>query len=118
MGRHPPAQGRQEHPGRGEIDQGRPARDTDPIYAIMDNLSANKTPAIRTWAAAAHVELCFTPTNSSWGRPGLMRSATPADASSPEHDPGERPLLVPTPGSWRRSCEGINLLRRFRFGLR
>ena len=32
----------------------------------MDNLSANKTPAIRRWAKRDNVELCFTPTNAAW----------------------------------------------------
>ena len=49
--------------------------DHELIYVIMDNLSANKTPAIRTWAAAAHVELCFTPTNSSWADPVVRHEA-------------------------------------------
>jgi hypothetical protein len=31
----------------------------------MDNLSANKTPAIRRWARRENVELCFTPVNAS-----------------------------------------------------
>jgi hypothetical protein len=31
----------------------------------MDNLSANKTPAIRSWARRENVELCFTPTSAS-----------------------------------------------------
>jgi hypothetical protein len=35
----------------------------------LDNLSANKTPAIRAWAQRANVELCFTPTNASWANP-------------------------------------------------
>jgi hypothetical protein len=43
--------------------------DGAPIYVIMDNLSANKTPAIRAWAARNKVELCFTPTNASWANP-------------------------------------------------
>jgi transposase len=40
------------------------------LFVIADNLSANKTPAIRRWAERANVELCFTPTNASWA---LMR---------------------------------------------
>src|SRR5664280_1331211 len=64
--------------------------DTDPIYVIMDNLSANKTPAIRTWAAAANVELCFTPTNSSWADPveaqfGPLRSFVIGNSNQPNH---------------------------------
>jgi transposase len=39
------------------------------LFVILDNLSANKTPAIRRWAAGANVELCFTPTNASWANP-------------------------------------------------
>jgi transposase len=39
------------------------------LFVILDNLSANKTPAIRRWAEHANVELCFTPTNASWANP-------------------------------------------------
>jgi len=39
------------------------------LFVILDNLSANKTPAIRAWAQRANVELCFTPTNASWANP-------------------------------------------------
>ncbi len=42
--------------------------DGAPIYVILDNLSANKTAAIRTWAAKNKVELCFTPANESWAQ--------------------------------------------------
>jgi transposase len=39
------------------------------LFVILDNLSANKTPAIRGWAKRANVELCFTPINASWANP-------------------------------------------------
>ena len=39
------------------------------LFVIMDNLSANKTPAIRRWAQRENVELCFTPVNASWANP-------------------------------------------------
>src|SRR4051794_37668689 len=39
--------------------------DGDPIYVIMDNLSAHKGPTIRAWAARHAVELDFTPTYAS-----------------------------------------------------
>jgi len=39
------------------------------LFVIMDNLSANKTAAIRRWAGRANVELCFTPVNASWANP-------------------------------------------------
>ena len=44
-------------------------RDTDPVYVILDNLSAHKAPRLRDWAARNNVELCFTPTYSSWANP-------------------------------------------------
>ncbi|WP_431963317.1 hypothetical protein [Nocardia sp. bgisy134] len=40
-----------------------------PIYVILDNLSANKTPRIRSRATENSVELCFTPTSASWANP-------------------------------------------------
>jgi hypothetical protein len=43
--------------------------DGAPIYVIMDNLSASKTPAIRRWAAKNKVELRLTPANASWAHP-------------------------------------------------
>jgi transposase len=39
------------------------------LFVIMDNLSANKTLAIRRWANRENVELCFTPVNASWANP-------------------------------------------------
>ena len=64
--------------------------DGAPIYVILDNLSANKTPAIRTWAARNKVELCFTPTNASWANPieaqfGPLRTFVMANSDHPNH---------------------------------
>ena len=64
--------------------------DGAPIYVIEDNLSANTTPAIRTWAAAHKVELCLTPTNASWANPieaqfGPLRQFTMANSDYPNH---------------------------------
>jgi transposase len=39
------------------------------LFVIMDNLAANKTPAIRRWARRENVEQCFTPVNASWANP-------------------------------------------------
>jgi len=50
--------------GEGELRAARP--DGAPTYVIMDNLSANKTPTVRAWAARHKVELYFTPTYTSW----------------------------------------------------
>ena len=60
------------------------------LYVICDNLSANKTPAIRKWAERSHVELCFTPTNASWANPieaqfGPLRTFVMGGSDHPNH---------------------------------
>jgi transposase len=65
--------------------------DGQPIYVILDNLSANKTHKIRNWATKNNIELCFTPTNASGptrSRPSSdhyvpSRWATPATPTTP-----------------------------------
>lgn len=64
--------------------------DGAPIYAILDNLSANKTPKIRAWAAGHNVELCFTPTYASWANPieaqfGPLRNFVMGASNHPNH---------------------------------
>ena len=63
--------------------------DGAPIYVILDNLSANTTPAVRAWAATHNVELCLTPTYSSWANPieaqfGPLRTFTMAQLELPQ----------------------------------
>jgi hypothetical protein len=61
------------------------------LFVIMDNLSANKTPAIRRRAERENVELCFTPASASWanpieaqfGRYGPSSWATPITRATP-----------------------------------
>ena len=60
------------------------------LFVICDNLSANKTPAIRRWAVRANVELCFTPTNASWANPieahfGPLRTFVIGNSDYPNH---------------------------------
>ena len=60
------------------------------LYVVVDNLSANKTPAIRGWAGRANVELCFTPVSASWANPieaqfGPLRAFVMGDSSHPNH---------------------------------
>jgi hypothetical protein len=60
------------------------------LYVILDNLSANKTPPIRAWAARHKVELCFTPTNASWANPieaqfGPLRTFVMGASNHPNH---------------------------------
>jgi transposase len=60
------------------------------LFVIMDNLSANKTPAIRRWAKRENVELCFTPTNASWANPveahfGPLRTFVMGNSDYPNH---------------------------------
>jgi transposase len=64
--------------------------DGAPIYVVLDNLSANTTPAIRTWCRRNKVELCLTPTNASWADPieaqfGPLRQFTMANSDHPNH---------------------------------
>ena len=64
--------------------------DGAPTYVILDNLSANKTPGIRAWAARNKVELCLTPTSASWANPieaqfGPLRMFTMANSNHPNH---------------------------------
>ena len=65
-------------------------RDSDPIYVILDNLSAHKAPTVRDWAKRHNVELCFTPTYSSWANPieahfGPLREFVLNNSNHPNH---------------------------------
>jgi transposase len=60
------------------------------LFVILDNLSANKTPAIRRWAERANVELCFTPVSASWANPieaqfGPVRTFVMGGSHYPNH---------------------------------
>ncbi|MFD0584290.1 IS630 family transposase [Dactylosporangium darangshiense] len=64
--------------------------DGAPIYVILDNLSAHRGAGIRQWAARHKVELCFTPTYSSWANPieahfGPLRMFTVAGSNRANH---------------------------------
>ena len=64
--------------------------DGAPIYVIMDNLSANKTPPIRAWAKKNKVRLCFTPASASWANPieaqfGPLRTFVMGNSDHPNH---------------------------------
>lgn len=64
--------------------------DGDWIHVILDNLSAHKGIKIREWAAKHRVELCFTPTYSSWANPieahfGPLREFVLNNSNHPNH---------------------------------
>jgi len=64
--------------------------DGDRIYVILDNLSAHKGKTIRRWARQNNVELCFTPTYSSWANPieahfGPLREFVLNNSNHPNH---------------------------------
>ena len=64
--------------------------DGEMVYVILDNLSAHKGIKIREWAAASNVELCFTPTYSSWANPievhfGPLREFVLNNSNHPNH---------------------------------
>ena len=77
------------HPRSAEVDTGRRS-DDDWIYVILDNLSAHKGSTIRDWAHRNNVELCFTPTYSSWANPieahsGPLREFVLNNPNHPNH---------------------------------
>jgi hypothetical protein len=60
------------------------------LFVILDNLAANKTPAIRRWARRENVELCLTPANASWANPieahfGPLRTFVMGTSGHPNH---------------------------------
>lgn len=60
------------------------------IYVILDNLSAHKGTTIKKWCATNNVELCFTPTYSSWANPiechfGPLRDFVLNNSDHPNH---------------------------------
>jgi transposase len=64
--------------------------DGERIYVILDNLSAHKHQTIRSWAEQNNVELCFTPTYSSWANPieahfGPLREFVLNNSNHPNH---------------------------------
>ncbi len=64
--------------------------DGERVYVILDNLSAHKSKKIRDWCAKNNVELCFTPTYSSWANPiechfGPLRSFVLNNSDHPNH---------------------------------
>ncbi len=73
--------------------------DGEAIYVILDNLSAHKGPKIREpGLSVTSVELCFTPTYSSWANPiephfGPLREFVLNNSNHPNHVV----LTAPTP---------------------
>lgn len=64
--------------------------DGNMIYIILDNLSAHKAKTIHKWATRNNVELCFTPTYSSWANPieahfGPLREFVLNNSNHPNH---------------------------------
>ena len=60
------------------------------LFVILDNLAANKTPAIRRWARRENAGLCLTPTNASWANPveahfGPLRTFVMGTSDHPNH---------------------------------
>jgi hypothetical protein len=64
--------------------------DGEMIYVILDNLSAHKATKIKAWCDKNNVELCFTPTYSSWANPiechfGPLRDFVLNNSDHPNH---------------------------------
>jgi transposase len=65
-------------------------KEAERIYVILDNLSAHKGKTIRNWCNKHNVELCFSPTYSSWANPiechfGPLRSFVLNNSDHPNH---------------------------------
>ncbi|MCY4494060.1 MAG: transposase [Acidimicrobiaceae bacterium] len=82
------------------------------INVIFDNLPAHKGRAVRKWAENNKVELCFTPTHSSWANPieAHFKPLREFVLNNSPH-PNRRPVgctptcagATPTPGTPTRS---------------
>lgn len=64
--------------------------DGEPIYVVLDNLSAHEGGKIRNWGERHRVEPCFVPTYSSWANPieahfGPLRAFVVANSNHPNH---------------------------------
>ncbi len=96
MGRQPPPQGHRQHPGRAEVDPGRPARRRPDLHHPGQPLPHTGAD-IRHWAKKNKVELCFTPTYASWANPieahfGPLRQFTLANSNHRSHPAQTRAL--------------------------
>jgi DDE superfamily endonuclease len=65
------------------------------LFVIMDNLAANKTPAIRRWARRENAGLCFTPANASWADPVEAQSGPVRTLCHGRLGPPESPRAGP-----------------------
>jgi hypothetical protein len=75
------------------------------LFVILDNLSANKTRAIRRWAERANVELCFTPADKRFVGP--TRSRRDSGRSVPSSSAAQTiPIMLSWPASCRTTCAG------------
>src|SRR5712692_7749403 len=64
--------------------------DGEMIYVILDNLNLHKNKKLRQWCANHNVELCYTPTYSSWANPiechfGPLRDFVLNNSDHPNH---------------------------------
>jgi len=64
--------------------------DGERVYVILDNLSAHKSKKIKAWCERHNVELCYTPTYSSWANPiephfGPLRDFVLNNSDHPNH---------------------------------
>lgn len=85
--------------------------DGERIYVILDNLNAHKGKKIIRWCEKHNVELCLTPTYSSWANPiechfGPLRDFVLNNSDHPNH-------VVLTGGS-TLTCVGATPMRRSR----
>ena len=76
------------------------------LFVIMDNLAADKTPAIRCWARQENAGLCFTPANASWANPIQAQSGPVRTFAMGGSDHRNHPALARKPQAclrWRNA---------------
>ena len=76
------------------------------LFVVLDNLAADKTPAIRRWARRENAGLCLTPANASWANSGRGALWSVADLCHghlrPSGPPGAGPQAAGLPALAQR----------------
>ena len=86
------------------------------LFVILDNLAANKTPAIRRWAKRENVELCLTPTSSTRELDRLVLALVHLEELFRGRAHRNVPRLEPFPQTGRAIGVDLDEGRELRFG--
>ena len=108
-------EGDRQELGGDQVVSGGARPDGEMIYVILDNLSAQKGTKIKAWCARNNVELCFTPTYSSWANPiechfGPLRDFVLNNSDHPNHTVLTKRLHAYL--HWRKRARGRTCVAR------